>query len=226
MWVSLPVGASKWPVMVTLLAWGAAELALRLRLAVRLAAPAEPDLAVPAGSGTRSASSLPRAMLGRLLAARERLREWTLYLVVIMTAGAAVTAVWATRVRWLRTGAGPAVLVAGELLALAGIALRIWAIFTLDRLFTFAVGIAADHRVVQNGPYRFMRHPGYAGALLALVGVGVALGNWLSLLILAVIPALVLAVRITVEEATLRAALGPEYVAYAARTARLIPGVW
>jgi protein-S-isoprenylcysteine O-methyltransferase Ste14 len=80
--------------------------------------------------------------------------------------------------------------------------------------------------VVQHGPYRVLRHPGYAGALLALAGAGIAMGNWLSLLLMIVWPALALGIRISVEETTLVSALGPEYQAYASRTARLIPRVW
>jgi protein-S-isoprenylcysteine O-methyltransferase Ste14 len=111
-------------------------------------------------------------------------------------------------------------------MATCGIALRIWAILTLDRFFTFVVGISSDHRVVQHGPYRALRHPGYAGALLALAGAGIAMGNWLSLLLMIVGPALALSVRISVEETTLATALGAEYLAYASRTARLIPRIW
>ncbi len=123
-------------------------------------------------------------------------------------------------------GGGRVTTMAGEVVAVAGITLRVWAILTLDRFFTFVVGIAAGHRVVQHGPYRLLRHPGYAGALLALAGVGITLANWLSLLTALVVPALALGMRITVEEATLSRALGAEYLAYTARTARLIPGLW
>jgi protein-S-isoprenylcysteine O-methyltransferase Ste14 len=52
------------------------------------------------------------------------------------------------------------------------------------------------------------------------------MGNWLSLLLMIVGPALALSVRISVEETTLATALGAEYLAYASRTARLIPRIW
>jgi protein-S-isoprenylcysteine O-methyltransferase Ste14 len=192
------------PAAVTVLAWGAVELALRIRLMVR------PGLA---------------ARL-RMAPALARLREWTFLVVVGCIAVAVIAGWWLARLRWSATGGGPVIVVVGVLVAVAGLALRIWAILTLDQLFTFAVGIAADHRVVQNGPYRFLRHPGYAGVLLIALGVGIALQNWLSLAVLTVVPALALGLRIVVEESVLAGALGPEYRAYAARTARLIPGVW
>ncbi len=202
----LPAGLWHGAATTTLVLWGVAELALRLRLAAR------------PGWRTR--------LRGWSAAAGGRLREWTFFLVVLGIAAAAMGALWLARLTQFAIGGGRALVAFGEIVAVAGIALRIWAILTLDRFFTFVVGIADDHRVVQHGPYRALRHPGYAGALLALAGAGIALGNWLALLLIAVVPALVLGIRIGVEEAALEAALGAEYRAYASLTARLIPGVW
>jgi protein-S-isoprenylcysteine O-methyltransferase Ste14 len=154
------------------------------------------------------------------------LREWTFFLVMLGIAGAVLGALWLTRFAQFAVHGGKAVVALGEIVATCGIALRIWAILTLDRFFTFVVGISSDHRVVQRGPYRALRHPGYAGALLALAGAGIAMGNWLSLVVMIVGPVLALSVRISVEETTLATALGAEYLAYASRTARLIPRVW
>jgi len=190
----------------TVLAWGAAEGALRLRLALR--------------PGLRARLQAWSALAGG------RLREWTFFVVVLAIAAAVIAALWLARFRWAAIGGGWATVIVGELAAVAGTVLRIWAIVVLDRFFTFIVGIADDHRVIQHGPYRLLRHPGYAGALLTLLGIGVALASWLSLLVIFVGPALALRIRIRVEEETLAGALGPEYREYANRTARLIPGVW
>jgi len=202
----LPAGPWHGAAAMTLMLWGVAELALRLRLAART------------GWRTR--------LRGWSAAPGGRLPEWTFFLLVLGITGAVVGALSLARLTQFALGGGRALAVLGEVVAVAGIALRIWAILTLDRFFTFVVGIADDHRVVQHGPYRELRHPGYAGALLALAGVGIAVGNWLSLLLIVVVPALALGIRIIVEETALAAALGVEYQAYAARTARLIPGVW
>jgi protein-S-isoprenylcysteine O-methyltransferase Ste14 len=202
----LPAGPWQGAATITLVLWGATELALRLRLAVR--------------PGWRSRVRGWSALAGG------RLREWTFFLVVLGIAGAVLGALWLTRFAQFAVHGGKAVVALGEIVATCGIALRIWAILTLDRFFTFVVGISSDHRVVRHGPYRALRHPGYAGALLALAGAGIAMGNWLSLLLMIVGPALALGVRISVEEATLAGALGAEYQAYANRTARLIPRIW
>jgi protein-S-isoprenylcysteine O-methyltransferase Ste14 len=107
-----------------------------------------------------------------------------------------------------------------------GVALRLWAIHELGRFFRIVVTIQPDHRVVDTGPYRFVRHPSYTGLLLALAGAGVALDSWLSLLALTALPLAGILVRIRVEESALLDALGESYAAYEARTDRLIPGVW
>jgi protein-S-isoprenylcysteine O-methyltransferase Ste14 len=96
----------------------------------------------------------------------------------------------------------------------------------LGRFFTVDVRVHSDQTVVQRGPYRWVRHPSYSGLLIFFVGVGLALSNWLSLIILAVVPAAGLLVRIRSEERALLAALGDEYRRYAATRRRLFPGVW
>ena len=79
--------------------------------------------------------------------------------------------------------------------------------------------------VITTGPYRFVRHPMYAGAILLFVGTPLLLGSWYGLIGAAIIMAL-FCVRITIEERTLRAEL-EGYTEYAASVPyRLIPGVW
>ena len=107
-----------------------------------------------------------------------------------------------------------------------GIALRQWAVWTLGRLFTIVVRVEANQTVVATGPYRWVRHPSYAGLLMTLLGVGVALDNWLSVLAMVTVPALGLVIRIRVEERELLAGLGDPYRRYAEKRKRLIPGIW
>jgi protein-S-isoprenylcysteine O-methyltransferase len=111
-------------------------------------------------------------------------------------------------------------------LFVAGLALRWYAMAYLGRLFTYDVAIAADHRVVDSGPYRLIRHPAYTGSLLSFVGLGVYGGNALSLLLLVAPIALAFLHRIAIEEAALETALGSRYVDYEGRTKRLIPFVY
>jgi len=86
--------------------------------------------------------------------------------------------------------------------------------------------IKDDHRLVQNGLYRYLRHPAYAGALLAHLGLGLSFSNWISLGC-SVLPFIFAAsYRIRVEERALVEAFGEAYVNYSRRTRRLIPRVY
>ena len=114
----------------------------------------------------------------------------------------------------------------GALLFVFGIALRWWSIIHLGRFFTVNVAIAKDHRVVSDGPYRFVRHPSYTGALVAFIGLGILVHNWMAALLLVVPITIMFLWRIHIEERALSAALGKAYTDYMARTKRLIPFVY
>ncbi len=114
----------------------------------------------------------------------------------------------------------------GIVLMWAGIAVRQWAITLLGRFFTVDVRVQADQMVIDRGPYRWVRHPSYSGMILTFLGMGLTLGNWLSLFVLAVVPTGGLIFRIHVEERTLLNALGEPYCHYAASRNRLFPGLW
>ena len=109
---------------------------------------------------------------------------------------------------------------------IAGATLRWWAIRHLGRFFTVDVAVAADHRVVDDGPYQLVRHPSYTGLLLESAGLGLTLDNVLAFALLLMPILLVLLHRIRIEEQALRSALGEAYVAYCQRTRRLVPWVY
>ncbi len=111
-------------------------------------------------------------------------------------------------------------------LMLAGVAFRWWAIATLGKFFTFDVAVQSSQSVIETGPYRYIRHPSYSGALMTQVGIGLALGNWAGLLALLVCMAIAYSYRISVEESALLAALGEPYRQYMSRTRRIIPFVF
>ncbi len=112
------------------------------------------------------------------------------------------------------------------LLAVLGMALRAWSVATLGAFFTTAVEVQRDHRIIESGPYRRLRHPSYTGALLTVVGVTLALGNWLGCLVATLCALAGLVQRILVEERALAARLGPAWDAFASGRRRLIPLVW
>jgi protein-S-isoprenylcysteine O-methyltransferase len=107
-----------------------------------------------------------------------------------------------------------------------GLILRWYSIIHLGRFFTTNVAIAKDHRLVDSGPYRFIRHPSYAGDLLATFGFALIFINGTSLLIIFLPNCAVMLWRIHVEETALLAALGEPYRRYMQRTKRLVPLIY
>lgn len=114
----------------------------------------------------------------------------------------------------------------GLLLGWAGIGFALWATYTLGRFYRPVVTIHEDHEVVTTGPYRYVRHPIYAGAMVVMIGAGLALGNWLSLILCVLLPLTAYVARIRVEERALEDALGDRYREYEQGKARLVPGIW
>jgi protein-S-isoprenylcysteine O-methyltransferase Ste14 len=114
----------------------------------------------------------------------------------------------------------------GIILMVVGIALRQWAIAVLGRFFSAAVRVQQDQMVVDTGPYRYVRHPSYTGALMIFVGLGLALQSWGAVLVLALIFAVAYGYRIHVEERALISQLGEAYLTYSRGTKRLIPYVY
>ena len=109
---------------------------------------------------------------------------------------------------------------------LLGVALRWYAIRTLGRFFTRDVAVRGDQTVVQTGPYRLIRHPAYSGTLLTLLGIGLALTNWASVVAIVGGGLIGHLYRVRVEEDALKRALGQPYEDYMRRTKRFIPFVF
>jgi protein-S-isoprenylcysteine O-methyltransferase len=107
-----------------------------------------------------------------------------------------------------------------------GLVLRLYSIIYLGRFFTINVAIAKDHRLIDSGPYRFIRHPSYTGGLMIFLGLGLSMGNWVSVAIIIVPILAVFLWRMGIEEAALLEALGEPYRSYMKRTKRLVPMVY
>lgn len=141
-------------------------------------------------------------------AARDRGTFW-LNIVIITAAVVAagrLTGVLSNSAAWRFGSAG--LTVAGLLVMWAGLAVRIWAIVVLGRSFRMTVEVDTGQKVVDGGPYRWVRHPSYTGILLLMTGLSLVYGNWPALAITLVLPAGVLIHRIFVGEAVLTEVMG------------------
>jgi protein-S-isoprenylcysteine O-methyltransferase len=120
-------------------------------------------------------------------------------------------------------GHGPVVGWIGIAAMVSGLALRLWSQAALGRYYTTTLRHAEGQPILASGPYRLVRHPGYAGLLLAWAGAGMATANWAVAAAIALVMAVAYGYRIAAEEAMLRGAFGDRYKEYMARTWRLIP---
>jgi protein-S-isoprenylcysteine O-methyltransferase Ste14 len=111
-------------------------------------------------------------------------------------------------------------------LLIAGLLVRIVAIFTLGRSFSANVAIRTSQTVQRTGLYRIVRHPSYLGMEMIFLAAGLHSHNWASLAIVFIPPTLAILYRIHVEEAALLGAFGSGYGDYMRTTKRLLPGVY
>lgn len=116
--------------------------------------------------------------------------------------------------------------IAAWALILSGMALRIWTRLTLKNQYTGHVQVLKGQPLQTGGPYRYIRHPGYAAYLLICVGLAVGLGSFIGLASTFLILMPGLFCRMCVEEEMLTEQYGDEYLEYAVRTKRIFPGIW
>jgi len=126
------------------------------------------------------------------------------------------------RFGWSRAPA-PAV-IAGDALVVLGF-LVVFLVFRENTYTSAVIEVAAEQRVVDTGPYAVVRHPMYAGALVLVAGIPLALGSVLGLVTLPPFAAII--VWRLLDEETFLAARLPGYAGYRQKVrARLLPGIW
>lgn len=114
----------------------------------------------------------------------------------------------------------------GAILLVSGLYLSMSAART-NRFFSPVVRIQEErgHHLVDTGPYRQIRHPGYAGTIQGALGASLFIGSWWSLALL--LPCMMLIIRRLLNEEAFLTEKLPGYAEYRSRTRyRLIPGIW
>ncbi len=122
--------------------------------------------------------------------------------------------------------AAPKLAWSGVAAMVAGLTIRVWAARVLGAFYTRTLRTSATQTLVEDGPYRLVRHPGYLGTLVLWLGAALASANVLVAAFIAIVMGRAYRQRIRGEEALLSATFGEEYVAYSGRTWRLIPWVY
>ncbi len=115
---------------------------------------------------------------------------------------------------------------AGLTMLLCGSLLRRHCWRMLGKHFTGDVKASSDQPVIEQGVYHWVRHPSYTGGMLMYLGTGLALTNWMSVLIITFTGAAAYLYRVRVEEQALQANLGSRYQEYMSRTKRFVPFVF
>jgi protein-S-isoprenylcysteine O-methyltransferase Ste14 len=129
--------------------------------------------------------------------------------------------------RQLRAGRLPPVSEpAGVAMMTAGLALRAWSMRTLGAYYSRTLRTTSDQGVVESGPYRVIRHPGYLGSIMVWTGFAVTSGSAAAAVGVAALMGNTYSRRIASEEAMLTGRFGSAYAEYSQRTKRLIPFIW
>jgi protein-S-isoprenylcysteine O-methyltransferase Ste14 len=155
-----------------------------------------------------------------------RIRGWRWYVPVVLlpVEWLLPPALIAVRVGEIEAGWLP-VRAVGLAVGLAGAVLLVWASVLLGRLMIHEAAVRTDHALIESGPYRFIRHPVYAGYLALLLGSGVASLN-VCLWLLWPVSLLGILIQAASEEQLLRERFGQDYQRYVRRTGRLVPRFW
>jgi protein-S-isoprenylcysteine O-methyltransferase Ste14 len=120
--------------------------------------------------------------------------------------------------QWLR--------LSGGIIVCLGIILFGWAHQALGQNWTAVLALSKEHEMVQNGPYRYVRHPMYSAFFVIGIGFGLLSANWL-IEIIYLAPLLVMyAARVSAEEKMMIDRFGEPYREYMKRTGRLFPRLW
>lgn len=114
----------------------------------------------------------------------------------------------------------------GFLIIGIGFFIRQWSIRTLDKFFTPVISIQKDQKLILKGPYQYARHPSYLGLMLELMGVALAVSNYMSFFIIfiSIYPAILY--RIISEERVLVNKFGLQYLEYRKRVKMLLPFIY
>ena len=163
-----------------------------------------------------------RRMRAGPLAEKEISQKIIMLVASLGFAGLLVVPAFDRRLGWSHMA--PAIAIAGDVLVVLGW-LAIYLVFRENSFTSATIEIADDQQVISTGPYAYVRHPMYAGSLVMLLGIPIALGSWWGLIALAVIAAALLW-RILDEERFLTRHLAG-YAAYKEKVRyRLIPHLW
>jgi len=139
--------------------------------------------------------------------------DWFVPPLILLSGIGQLSAVW------------PPVRILGFALSLYGLIILTWVPRVLGRFLVPQAAVFSDHVLVTAGPFRFLRHPSFSGALALWLGTALGTLNWL-LLALWFLLVVGKTIQARTEEELLRTKFGSAYEAYTRQTGRFIPKIW
>ncbi|RII33046.1 isoprenylcysteine carboxylmethyltransferase family protein [Clostridium chromiireducens] len=114
----------------------------------------------------------------------------------------------------------------GCVVIIVGIILRLYSVLTLGKSFTVSVQVDLNQKIIQTGPYKYIRHPAYSGSILSLIGIAFAFRSIIGIIETIIIIAAIYGYRIKIEEKILESNFKTDYQEYKTNTKRIIPFIW
>ncbi|MBV4427446.1 methyltransferase family protein [Clostridium tyrobutyricum] len=114
----------------------------------------------------------------------------------------------------------------GLFLIIIGVLLRAVSVWTLRKFFTLSVQMNSEQKIVQNGIYKYIRHPAYSGSILSLVGISLCFRSIIGLAGTIIIIFVIYGYRIKIEEKMLENRFGMLYREYKKKTYKIIPFIF
>lgn len=115
------------------------------------------------------------------------------------------------------------IFIPGIVLMIIGFIIRQWSIAILGYFFSSTVGVKKNHKLIDIGPYQLIRHLSYTAGFMFVIGLGLTLQSWGTIIIAIIMSSIAYSYRIHREENLLITKFGNEYIKYMKRTKKLIP---
>jgi protein-S-isoprenylcysteine O-methyltransferase Ste14 len=114
----------------------------------------------------------------------------------------------------------------GIIFIIIGVILRMYSVLTLGKAFTVSVQVNSNQKIIQSGPYKYIRHPAYSGSILSLIGISLAFRSSIGVVVTLIIITCIYGYRIKIEESMLARYFKTSYPEYKKHTKRIIPFIW
>lgn len=145
---------------------------------------------------------------------------WSVYITQLAAVIESAYLIFPYSIKW------DSVTTASLVIMVLGLALRTWSVYSLGNCFTMHLSIQDGHKIICSGPYKYLRHPSYAGAFLMYFGTTLFLHVRFSLLLALIILPIAWLRRIYYEEKLLAEKFGKEYKSYCKSVKKIIPWLW